>query len=702
MDTTTNYGNDTFSNKNANFQTMNMVYKIKKIKKKRKQPVNMKNMEFPEVLSNINEPEPEPVTNGKPIIEGMRRFEFDKNNDWDGNDNINDDKKGLKSGDPRQIIISIINYIYDTTVALNKQLAHTITDKLSNNAELRKQNQSLQEKMNPSSKYKIDTNKQQENDELVLYNQICIMEAFIFSCFVVNNWYYLMYYNNFVEDKDKKVKLFDFSVARIKCLNEDYLVNKFLKYIVLFFLEYALVFPEKLQWFLTDAYPKFTSKFLNHTIAYMVLFFVIFYYSYNFASGFKTFLIDCVNLNSNNRTVAAMYLAVIILYIMDMAAEEKEPNCDDSETMSGGGIFDTDYHHYFEGGDPDTENFGGQGSDQPNKIQQPLKKDGEEKKETNNTNNNNTNNNNNNNNLFPELNIPNPLKYASNAASAAKNAAKDFANNTRDTVSGAAAEWKKKREEALKKDAEERAAKEQAKKEAKEAKMKARMQKLANAVPKTKKEAFFLVLKIIWAFLRFCIIISISVPVGGVMCGVYFVLYSLFGMLFYNDWDAVKVSEVFKTMLKFIDDTKVTLNLKEGQSPTFSQLFVQKLNQYFEYFSDQFFIILLFAIFINFLTDTAKNVSSSNSTFKNILCFIDISAIVIIFMTLLYIIKAKFKLSSLGDAGQLIKNLYNSVPVEKDYEFSTSAFYLLNSVVFAGTLGTIGYLLYIIIKDNNR
>jgi len=674
MDITNNYGNDTFSNKNANFQTMNMVYKIKKIKKKRKPPVNMKNMEFPEVLSNINEPEPEPesVKNDKPIIEGMKRFHFDENEDWDGKDNINDHKNGLKSGDPRQIIISIINYIYDTTIALNKQLAHIITDKLSNNSELRKQNKSLEEKMNPSSKYDIDTNKNQHDDEIVLYNQICVMEAFIFSCFVVNNWYYLMYYNNFVEDKEKKVKLFDFSVARIKCLNEDYLANKFLKYIVLFFLEYALVFPEKLQWFLVDAYPKFTSKFLNHTIAYMVLFFVIFYYSYNFASGFKTFLIDCVNLNSNNRTVAAMYLAVIILYIMDMAAEEKEPNCEDSETMSGGGNFDTDsYNDYFEGGDPDTENFGGQTIKNPSQ-------------------------------LLNALNIPNPMRAIGNLKTAATGAINNAANNTRDTVSGAASEWKKQREEALKKDAEERAAKEQAKKDAKEAKMKARMQRLANAVPKTKKEAFFLVLKIIWAFLRFCIIISISVPVGGVMCGVYFVLYSLFGMLFYNDWDAVKVSEVFKTMLKFIDDTKVTLNLKEGQSPTFSQLFIQKLNQYFEYFSDQFFIILLFAIFINFLTDTAKKVSSSNSTFKNILCFIDISAIVIIFMTLLYVIKTKFKLTSIADAGNLIKNLYNSAPIEKDYDFSTSAFYLLNSGVFAITLGTVGYLLYIIIKDNNR
>ena len=42
-----------FSEKNGNFQTMNMIYKIKNIKKKRKQPENMKNMPFPEVLNNV-------------------------------------------------------------------------------------------------------------------------------------------------------------------------------------------------------------------------------------------------------------------------------------------------------------------------------------------------------------------------------------------------------------------------------------------------------------------------------------------------------------------------------------------------------------------------------------------------------------------------------------------------------------------------
>ena len=50
-----------FSEKNGNFQTMNMIYKIKNVKKKRKQQNNIKKMPFPEVLENINETEPEPA-----------------------------------------------------------------------------------------------------------------------------------------------------------------------------------------------------------------------------------------------------------------------------------------------------------------------------------------------------------------------------------------------------------------------------------------------------------------------------------------------------------------------------------------------------------------------------------------------------------------------------------------------------------------
>ena len=43
-----------FSEKNGNFQTMNMIHKIKNMKKKKKHLENMKNMPFPEVLNNVN------------------------------------------------------------------------------------------------------------------------------------------------------------------------------------------------------------------------------------------------------------------------------------------------------------------------------------------------------------------------------------------------------------------------------------------------------------------------------------------------------------------------------------------------------------------------------------------------------------------------------------------------------------------------
>jgi len=241
-----------FSENNGNFQTMNMIHKIKKIKK-RKKIENPKKIPFPEVLTNINkDSENENIINdsGKILKEGFdpTKFEYD---DWEGYDNVKDKVGNLGGKDPRQVIIDFINKVYDSGVYYNKLLAKTITDKISTNQGAQKANQNIRKDISDLKKsiggdeiIQKDERGNQNHDEEIVYKYVCLFEALIFSSFVVNNWYFLMFYNK--GDDGDKFKLFDFSVDRIKSLSDDFLSNQFLKYIVLYFIEYGLFFPSAL------------------------------------------------------------------------------------------------------------------------------------------------------------------------------------------------------------------------------------------------------------------------------------------------------------------------------------------------------------------------------------------------------------------------------------------------------------------------
>jgi len=529
-----------FSEKNGNFQTMNMIHKLKKIKKKRKQVENIKKMEFPEVLSNVKKETAEtPMEKNTNTIEGFQRFKFE-HDDWDGYDNVKDTKGKTSLKDPRQIIIDFINYVYNTIVSYNRKLASNIADKLSNNVKKKENNKNV-------DNIKVDSNNDNsagvgvnEKDEELMYKYICLFEAILFSSFVVNNWYYLMFYNNF-KDGEKK-ELFDFSVDRIKNLSDDFLSNKFLKYILLYFIEYALFFPDKLQYFIIDIVPGFSSRFLNHTLCYILLFLFILYISYYFASGFKNFLIDVINVNYKNFLVCLMYITVIIIFFIP----EVKPSL----------------------------NGGAEGSN----------------------------------------------------------------GNASTTV-----------------------------------------------------------FKIIWNFIRFLIIISISLPLGGFFCLLYFSFYSLYAMLYYYDWDVWKLSEMFKDVLSFIDNKKISII--ETEDSSLFEMIIIKINQYLEYLSDNFFVIVFLIAFIYSLADSLKNIT--NNTLRSSLYFIDISFIFMIIIFLLYLIKAKFNITSFTDAIDVLKNINNKTPIEKNYDSSANIFYFVNLANYGLSLGVIGYLIITFIGYNN-
>jgi len=646
-----------FSKKTGNFETMNMIYKIKKIKKRRNKE-NMKKMEFPEILENIKSSNEEVPAK---IVEG---FTFD-DDEWEGGDDEYDGDDLKDSESPSEALIRIINYVYNLTVSGNKKLAKAITKTFSNtdtniesentdtnieefssynqinnvkklnNAsenknenknekknENRKENkkenknEKKNEKKNENNKKPVDKN-DPENDEKLVYRYICFIEAVIFSSFVVNNWYYLMFFNRSLlekEEEEKKidseipetetetptqddeviakgfedekgsekkitggddqptggddqtvkgVKMFRFSVEYIKKLSNNSIVNKFLKYIVLYFVEYALYFPQMLETFVIKIFPGFISKFMNQTLCYLVLFLIILNISYHFASGFKNFLIDTIKGNYENIIVGIMYMIVFVMYMIDfimsfMPPEESE-NSDESDEKS----------------------------------------------------------------KLAEM------------------------NKTYSKKGG-------------------------------------------------KLSVAFFALKIIHGlFIRLILVMGISVPFGGILCLFYFVFYSIFAMLFYSNWDILRLKVIYKEMLKFIDNTKIDIpkkfNPKTGKEEhTFFETLILKINEYVEYISDNFLIITFLITFIYGATDVANNVNNSN--LRTILLFLFISFIFIVVTFLFYVIKSKFNISSLDDASGLLNKMTTNIPVEeKDYDSSVTSYFYINLAIYISSLGLVSY-----------
>jgi hypothetical protein len=748
-----------FSEKNGNFQTMNMIYKIKNIKKKRKQPENMKNMPFPEVLNNV---EPfdsiqarETESCKTPIIEGYKtgtgksifgksmsggyipptlkgglnfgsskkgdsvdntkkkieRFKFYRD-EWEGYDNVSDNTADMGGKDPRQLLIDFINYVYESTIAYNKLLAGYIADKVSNtkatneiNKEAKKEISLLKKSFGADSKIEADSKGDLNADKENFYIYICIIEALTFSCFVVNNWFFLIYYNNFdnndnfIEGKKQYgVKITDFSVDMIKKL-DDSVINLVIKNGFLYFFEYALIFPVTFQWFLLKVVPKTTVKWFNHMLLYIILFFVTFCVSYYMIGGLKDFLIDCINGNMKNIFVSMMLVVVIILFLIP------EPDSNNS-------VFNHDY-----------ENI------RVIKEAEKLKKEGDRLRE-----------------LVAELKTINDKDF--NTLTEQEKLKAITLKKEIEKINDGKGNWftpglQRKAEKFVKKydlntdeierikfekgetqqqiDEANRNRQEQqpnqtggysdldmeidggagegegtgpgepVKERSNYDKVKEQM---GNLKTKSKADAAASVGKIIWNCIRFLFVITISVPVGAIFCAAYFVFYSLYAMVYYYDRDFTKIMAAFKDMLKFIDNKKEENN--ELPTDTTFQLCVKKFYEYLEYISDNFFIIVYLITFFILLGDSQKNIT--NNTFRNTLYMIDLSFIFIILAYLYYIIKSRFNISSIDD----FMNLANGSvkPGEKNYDGPASAFNMANYGVYGLTMASVFYVFWSLVQYN--
>lgn len=261
---------DEFSN--DTFQVINMNYKLKHIKNKKNKMKNhrnnYKNIELFETLDNKRTPD----LSG-PVIEPFNAKENTKEKkpnkniegftdaDYDGIDNINDtlEKKGIK--DPRQMLIDLINKIYNKANKLNQLIAEKLAMGLSKN-------------------------KANESDIKLLRNNIAWVESCIMAALVSYNLFFIMYYKDV-----EKIKLFEISTQKTKDAAESMPIL----YIFLFFFEYSIFFPEMLNKLLTDTIPKFAKQIFNATFVFTIMFVLLIFFFKYFAKLFKNFLIDGLN-----------------------------------------------------------------------------------------------------------------------------------------------------------------------------------------------------------------------------------------------------------------------------------------------------------------------------------------------------------------------------------------------------------------------
>ena len=274
---------------------------------------------------------------------------------------------------------------------------------------------------------------------------------------------------------------------------------------------------------------------------------------------------------------------------------------------------------------------------------------------------------------------------AKNAANSAANSVKDSANKTMNNIKN---DLQNKANNANQFN--------QSAKNALKDKAFAKFNDFKNSIPKNKAEAAMtgmaLVFKFLWNLIRFLIIITISVPLGGFFCLLYFVVYSIYAMLFYYDRDIPKIQAVFRDMLFFIDNKKIEI---PKENPTFFQSFMKKFNEYIEYISDNFFIIVYLLAFISSLYNAQSNIT--NSYLRNALYVIDLTFIFSILGYLIYLIKSKFNITSVKDA---LEKMQSTQPLEKNYDSSVNTFITAVLSTYGLTMGGIGYYISLMVLFN--
>ena len=272
----TTWNRETFSNdsnhskEDENFQTINMNYKIERIKKdkKRRKVENFKNIE---PLENIHEP--------------LTNFELCK--DYDGVEKeCEKDESGEKGGANESFAPSVKDFfgVFDT---FNYNKAKMLAQVLSNNT-------------------------QTESDVLILKKYIALFEIVLLSYFFAYNLFFIMFYRDeyglFIHDRMWKL---DGTYVK----NESQTNPLFIPIDWVF--GYAIKFGELLQKILFNFIPKMSS-FFNPSSCFIFLFLSLIYILENSVSSIKQFFLSIAEGDLGNPWVV-LFFGILIFNIATSA-----------------------------------------------------------------------------------------------------------------------------------------------------------------------------------------------------------------------------------------------------------------------------------------------------------------------------------------------------------------------------------------------
>lgn len=271
-----------------NFQVINMNYKLKKIKNKKKNKQNYKNIETFETLDNIQTENHSKKDSNKEILNNT--IEGFKDSDYDGIDNVKDNKK--KGGaSPIDKLSELINKIYNFFVKTNHVIARQIAMLLSKN-------------------------RATEKDIILIRQYIAWTESVLAASYVTYNMFFIMYY----KDVDG-TQLIDISRARAEKYEQELSEKKslflFPMNIFLYLFKYSIYFTEIINNFLTKK--KETDKEINYTTIFLLIFiFLVIFFKFS-AAFMKDFLINALKFKivppKGSKNATANALSKLMVFI---------------------------------------------------------------------------------------------------------------------------------------------------------------------------------------------------------------------------------------------------------------------------------------------------------------------------------------------------------------------------------------------------
>jgi len=302
-----------------NFQTMNTVYKIEKIKKGRANG-KKKNKKLFEVLKNDymekNDNDPiiaktadsvEPFSSmfKETVIEPMGAS---YPGDYDCGDNVNDDKLSEEKTQMNDAIEKIYRYC----VFMNHFIAagflaglsgkKNVLDDYSNFDKWQRKiyKKTCSSKSNAGGPSNCDVDR--------LASHLEYFEALLFSSIFVYNWFYLIFYMKVVNIEPYCIRM-----DTLKDIAEDPKYS--LLWVFIFIFEYAFFFVEKLNVFMLDTIGKIIPTFFtSSTMIFFLLFRATYIVALYFAVYLKDFLISILN-GTNIAFNALLYSIIVILFI---------------------------------------------------------------------------------------------------------------------------------------------------------------------------------------------------------------------------------------------------------------------------------------------------------------------------------------------------------------------------------------------------